>query len=150
MTPREVRAHILADHVAIRGMLLSLESVADRVRGGDRSLVAVLRVEGEALLRHLQQHMLWEDRHFAPALRRADTSGEERAARLDSDHREQRQVLAHCLSAVNDESRPASVVARTLIDLVAMLREDIEDEERLLLDERVLRDDAIGIDVETG
>jgi hypothetical protein len=150
MTPGEVRARILADHVAIRGMLLSLEGLADRVRDGDRSLVGALRLEGEALLHHLQEHMLWEDLHLAPALRRADAHGEERAARLDSDHREQRQVLTHCLSAVNDERRPAPIVARTLIDLVAMLREDIEDEERLLLDERVLRNDVTGIDVEAG
>ena len=150
MTPGEVRARILADHVAIRGMLLGLEGLADRVRDGDRSLVGALRLEGEALLARLKDHMFWEDLHLAPALRKADAWGEERAALLDSDHQEQRQVLAHCLSAVNDESRPAVVVARTLIDLVAMLRKDIEDEERLLLDARVLRDDVVGIDVETG
>jgi len=149
MTPGEVRARILADHVAIRGMLLSLEHVAQRVRGGEQSLLGALRLEGEALLRCLQDHMLWEDLHLAPALRQADAWGEERAARLDSDHREQRQVLAHCLSAVCDESRPAPVVARTLIDLVGLLRKDIQDEECLLLDERILRDDVIGIDVET-
>jgi len=150
MTPGEVRARILADHVAIRGMLLSLEEVARRVRGGELSLLGALRLEGEALLERLQAHMLWEDLHLAPALREADAWGEERAAKLDGDHREQRQVLAHCLAAVTDQSRPAPVVARTLLDLVGMLREDIEDEERLLLDERVLRDDVVGIDVETG
>lgn len=150
MTPAEIRARILAEHVAIRGMLLGLEDVARRVMQGDRSLLGALRLEGEALLARLKDHMFWEDLHLAPALREADAWGEERAALLDSDHREQRQVLAHCLSAVNDESRPAVVVARTLIDLVAMLRKDIEDEERLLLDPRVLRDDVVGIDVETG
>lgn len=35
MRPGEVRARILAEHVAIRGMLLSLEHVAHRVREGD-------------------------------------------------------------------------------------------------------------------
>lgn len=150
MTPGEVRARILAEHVAIRGMLTSLEHVARGVGEGDASLVGALRREGEALLRRLQEHMLWEDIHLAPALRQADAWGEERAAKLDSDHREQRQVLTHCLGAVNDPSRPAIVVARTLIDLVGMLRADMEEEERLLLDERVLRDDVIGIDVETG
>jgi hypothetical protein len=150
MQPGEVRARILADHVAIRGMLLSLEHVAARVRDGDQSLVGPLRLEGESLLRRLQDHMLWEDLHLAGALREADAWGEERAAQLDRDHREQRQVLAHCLAAVNDRSRPSVIVARTLIDLVGMLRRDIEEEERLLLDERVLRDDPIGVDVETG
>jgi iron-sulfur cluster repair protein YtfE (RIC family) len=150
MTPGEIRQRILADHVALRGMLLGLEDVARRVEQGERSLIRALRVEGEALMRRLQEHMVWEDLHLAPALRRADSWGEERAACLDSDHREQRQVLAHCLSTVSDASRPVPVVARTLIDLVGMLREDIEEEERLLLDPRVLRDDVVGIDVETG
>ena len=150
MTPGEVRAQILADHVAIRGMLLALEQVAQRVRDGELSLVGALRLEGETLLRHLEEHMLWEDLHLAPALRDADAWGEQRAAQLDLDHREQRQVLAHCLAAVTDASRPAAVVARTLIDLAEMLRQDIEDEDRLVLDERVLRDDVIAIDVETG
>lgn len=150
MTPGEVRARILADHVAIRGMLLSLEHVAARVREGDQSLVGPLRLEGESLLRQLQDHMFWEDLHLAPALRQADAWGKERAAQLEVDHREQRQVLAHCLAAVNDHSRPAALVARTLIDLVGMLQADIEEEERVLLDERVLRDDVVGVDVETG
>jgi len=150
MTPGEVRARILADHVAIRGMLLGLERVATRVGEGELSLVDALRVDGEELLRRLLDHMRWEDLHLAPALRKADAWGAERAARLDGDHREQRQVLGHCLAAVQDRSRPATVVARTLIDLVGMLREDIEEEERLLLDPRVLRDDVVGIDVETG
>lgn len=150
MTPGEIRARILADHVAIRGMLLTLEQVAQRVHEGDHSLVRALRVEAETLLRQLEDHMFWEDLHLAPALRDADAWGEERAAQLAADHREQRQVLAHCLSAVTDVSRPAAVVARTLIDLAGMLRQDIEDEDRLVLDERVLRDDVIAIDVETG
>ena len=150
MTPGEIRARILADHVAIRGMLRSLEHVARQVRAGDHSLVGALRVEAEAFLHRLGDHLHWEDLHLAPALRQADAWGEERAAQLERDHREQRQVLAHCLAAVNDARRPAAVVARTLDDLAGMLRQDIEDEDRLLLDERVLRDDVVGIDVETG
>jgi len=51
---------------------------------------------------------------------------------------------------VQDESRPARIVARTLVDLAQLLRDDMEQEERLLLDERVLRDDLVGVDVETG
>ena len=139
MGPEELRARILADHVAIRRMLAGLEEVARRVAAGDLSFVDPLRLDGEALLRRLHDHMTWEDQHLAPALRRGRASGEEHAARLAEDHRAQREVLAYCLVSVQDLSRPVPVVARTLIDLVGMLREDIEDEEKQLVDELVRR-----------
>ncbi len=41
-------------------------------------------------------------------------------------------------------------LARNLLDLIALLRTDMDEEERDLLDERVIRDDVVGIDVETG
>ena len=150
MTPGEVRARIRGDHGAIRGILESVAALARRVESGEHGLLAALRLEGEALLRRLEDHLFWEDLHLAPALRQADAWGEARAGQLDVDHRQQREVLAHCLAAVQDESRPARVVARTLVDLAQLLRDDMEQEERLLLDERVLRDDVVGVEVETG
>jgi hypothetical protein len=149
MRAGEVRARVLADHVAIRDMLLSLERAAQQVLSGERWLLAGLRLEGETLLRRLEDHMGWEERHLAPALRAADPAGEERAAGLDRDHREQREVLAHCLVALRDEGRPGALIARKLVDLVALLREDMQEEERLLLDERVLRDASIAVDAES-
>jgi hypothetical protein len=150
MKPSEVRRQILADHVAVRGMLLSVEALARQVIAGERSLSGALRLEGEGLLAFLRNHMSWEDRYLAPALHAADSWGSERAEQLDSDHREQRQLLQHSLETIEDESRPAALVARNLLDLVQLLRDDIEHEETALLDERVLRDDVVGIDVETG
>jgi len=150
MTPGEVRERIRADHGAIRGSLDGVADLARRVESGEHGLLAALRLEGEALLRRLEDHLFWEDLHLAPALRQADAWGEQRAAQLDGDHRQQREVLAHCLAAVQDESRPARIVARTLVDLAQLLRDDMEQEERLLLDERVLRDDVVGVEVETG
>ena len=40
--------------------------------------------------------------------------------------------------------------ARNLLDLVALLRTHMDAEERNHLDERVIRDDVVGIEVETG
>ena len=150
MKPSEVRRHILADHVTVRGMLLSVESLAQQVIAGERNLTGALRLEGEGLLAFLREHMSWEDRYLAPALRAADAWGAARAEQLESDHREQRQLLQHSLETTEDESRPPVLVARNLLDLVQLLRQDIEDEESALLDERVLRDDVVGIDVDTG
>ena len=150
MKPSEVRRHVLADHTTIRGMLLSVESVAKQVIEGERNLVGPLRFEGEGLLAFLREHMRWEDRHLAPALREADSWGSARAEQLESDHREQRQLLQHSLETIEDQGRPPVLIARNMLDLVRLLREDIEHEESALLDERVLRDDVLGIDVNTG
>jgi hypothetical protein len=139
----EVRARILAEHGAIRGMLVSLDAVARRVATGERPLVGPLRVEGETLLKRFGDHVLWEDFHLVPLLRGSGAWGAERAAHLDDEHREQRRVLEHCLAAVLDPSRPVPVVARTLVDLVDLLLSDMEEEERLLLDPRLLALGAI-------
>lgn len=150
MRPSEVRARVLADHAGIRGSLEGLERWAARVRAGEHSALASLRRDGEALLASVERHMGWEDRVLQPALELTDAWGRERAAWLERDHREQRMLLEHCLAAVRDELRPAEVLARTLGDLAALLRADMAEEERVLLDARVLRDDVVGIDVETG
>ena len=150
MQPSEIRLRILDDHQTIRGMLLSLERAALGVSDGESQLAGPMRLEGEVLLEHLLEHMSWEDRHLRPALVEADAWGRERAERLDRDHREQRDLLRYALASVEDQSRPALVIARQLIDLVRLLREDMEDEERLLVNDKVLRDDVVAIDAETG
>lgn len=51
---------------------------------------------------------------------------------------------------LRDRTRPAGIVARDVSSLAALLRGDMREEEPELLDERVLRDDIVGIAVETG
>lgn len=150
MRPSEVREQVLADHSVLRRMLESLEDLARQVRLGERALLGPLRCEGEALLSRLREHMKWEDRYLSAALRDADDWGEERAERLAADHREQRELLGFAVERLRDQTRPPVMIARDLENLVTLLREDMEDEEATLLDERVLRDDVIAIDAETG
>ena len=151
MRPSEVREHVLYEHETIRAMLEILENRARQVAAkGSGPLVGPLRLEGETLLETLLTHMRWEDRFLRPALLEADAWGEERAALLDRDHKEQREMLAFVLGMVRDLSRPRDVIARNLLDLVRLLNEDMEDEEQVLLDERVLRDDVVAIEVESG
>ena len=150
MHPSEVRDSVLHDHGALRVSLDRLEALARAVGGGSSDHVDELRRSGRALLASLETHMHWEDLHLGPALREADAWGEEREARLREDHREQREVLALALDALRDAERPAVLVARGLLDLIVLLREDMEDEERSLLDPNVLRDDVVSIDLEAG
>ena len=150
MRPSQVRDHNLADHEELRKALGALEELAGEVLAGDRHLVGPLRDAGEAFLRRLREHMHWEDRFLAQALREADAWGEERAAELEREHSEQRTLLAEELQRLRQETRPPHVVARELVALASRLREDMETEERHTLDERVLRDDVIAIHPETG
>jgi hemerythrin-like domain-containing protein len=148
--PSEVRHRVLDDHEILRRMLTDIEALARDTLAGDRQLLGQLREHGEALLARLAEHMRWEDRYLSHALQEADAWGRERAAALEHEHQEQRRLLRDAVERLRDEARPAPMIARELADLVERLRSDMVEEERDLLDERVLRDDVVGIDVETG
>jgi hypothetical protein len=150
MRASQVRSAILEEHGRIRERLGELESLGRRVLAGEADRLAPLRACARALLLALANHMGFEELHLAAALRAADSWGAERAERLDRDHREQRDLLAHVLTGLEDEGRPPAVLARSLIDLVQLLREDMRSEEEALLDPRILRDDVVLIDLETG
>lgn len=150
MRPSEIRRRILHDHQALRGILFSLEALSKEVLNEGRLLEDPLRMQGEALLSQLRDHMDWEDVHLRPALLAADACGKARVESLDTDHREQREMLSYALKRIEDTNAPPIILARGLLDLVKVLRQDMEEEERMFLNERVLRDDVVGIDVETG
>jgi hypothetical protein len=150
MKPSQVRSHVLADHERLRGLLRSLEQAGRRAIGAGKQEAVSLRDEAAAFLARLREHMEWEDRYLRSALLEADAWGRERVRGLDAGHREQRELLDFVLGVVVDRSRPADLVARNVLDLVALVRGDMIEEERWLLDARVLRDDVIAIDGESG
>jgi len=141
---------VLTDHVRLRALLDELESLARRVARGTAEEVDELRRRGEELLTDLGRHMHWEDAYLGPALLDADAWGRERANLLAQDHAEQRQVVDHLFADLRDRKRPALLLAWSLLEFIKLLRADIEREEETLLDERILRDDIVGIDVEAG
>jgi hemerythrin-like domain-containing protein len=138
----EIRKQVLADHVALRRTMGHLEDLAGRVLAGDDSHLRTLRSEATDFLDALLAHMKWENVHLTPAVRKVGARGEYRAAKLAREHAEQRDLLRHILRGLADASRPGRVVARNLLDLCSLLREDMVDEERMLLDARVLRREA--------
>jgi iron-sulfur cluster repair protein YtfE (RIC family) len=148
MEPSAIRARILSDHESLRSDLERLETLAADVREG-RSPCVALRVEAESLLAGLRNHMRWEESYLVPALREADAWGVERAQRLLRDHGEQRALLDFVGSRLGSDAAPAALVVRDMTHLIALLREDMRQEEDELLDERVLRDDVIAIDALT-
>ena len=149
MRPSEVRERVLADHERLRADFVRIEALARAVRDGALVRLGDLRVEGDALLARLLTHMRWEESHLLPALREADSWGAERAARVIKDHREQRELFRFVHSRLSD-TQAWPVMAQRLSDLIALLRDDMAEEERDLLDERVLRDDIVAVDALTG
>lgn len=150
MKPSEIRQRIEHDHETLRAMLFGMEKLALEVLEGEHKTLGALRLEGETLLGKLLEHMHWEDLYLRPALLETTGFGVARAERLDRDHEEQRELLRWALASVQDQSRPPLVVARQLLDLIRLLRDDMDDEEAVLVNQKVLRDDVIGVDVETG
>jgi len=150
MQPSDVRRRALSDHAALRKVLAEVESLARRVPRDARDLRRQLRDRGEALFDLLWSHMTWEDANLAPALRDTDAWGDEREALLQEHHGERKQVLGFVLERLRDGERPAPLLAQNLIDFAAMLRDEMAEEERTLLDPNVLRDDVICVNVEAG
>lgn len=150
MQPSEVRERVLHDHQKLRARVERLERLARAVIEGDQGRVEELRDCADLLLARLAEHMRWEDLYLAPALEEADAWGPERAMVLAEDHREQRVVLQGLIERLTDPEEPAPDLAEILLEWVERLHRDMEDEEACFLDPRILRDDVVAIDVETG
>ena len=130
-----LRERILSEHEHLRRLLSEVNQQAFQVSiGGARDGVDALRALGLQLLMHFREHLALEDRLLAPALRRVDGTGRERAERLDADHREQRELLDYLLDNVRDQSRPGAVLAAEWRSLVELLLDDMAREERTILD----------------
>ena len=149
MQPSAIRSRILSDHQGLRRDLERLEALVADVRTGRKPSVA-LRIDTEALLAWLRAHMRWEEAYLVPALREADAWGAERAERLMRDHCEQRELLGFLNERVSNAAQPADLLVRDVAHLIALLRDDMRQEEAELLDERVLRDDVVAIDAQSG
>jgi hypothetical protein len=148
MQPSELRERVLEDHARLRRDLAELERLASCVREQPGRLEE-LRRNAEALLMQLQTHMRWEESHLVPALRDTDAWGRERAERLIDEHGEQREVIDLVVEQLWDGKRSAVLVGRDVVRLIGLLLEDMAAEEGWL-DERVLGDEVIGFQVETG
>lgn len=140
MKPREIRKHILTDHAFLRDMLDELDQKAFRVLRGREGEIAALRDSGLSFHSKLAEHLAFEDRFLAPALRAAGPAGSEHSKRLADDHREQRELLSYILSGLRDLNRPARVIADELRGLVELILDDMALEEMTIIKGAVLRD----------
>jgi hypothetical protein len=135
----EVRDQILIDHRILRHRLDEIEELVRVVESGAADRCRFLCARGLALLEALEARKVWEDLHLLPAIR--DFYGPERAARAHEDQCTQRDLLRFHLEALTDRDRPTPLIAGALRDFVALLRGEMEDEERLFCDPALCEDD---------
>lgn len=148
MNPSEVRNRVLADHELLRERLARIEILARTVLEGRVGAASELRDHAAELGVELSNHFDLEDDILVEVLRNADPWGPERVARLQEDHARQRQMLAQLRQSAGDVGRPDLELALTARGFVQLMFEDMEEEERLLLSEDLLRDDIIALDGE--
>lgn len=147
--PSEIRHRVLEDHARLRQLLARVEALAHRVLGGDLRCAGDLRTAGRQLTSKLVRHLDLEEEILVPAIRAIDSWGPERARRVLVEHAEQRQQIRD-LDRELAVDADADSLASELRTFAAILHADMLAEEAAVLDPDLLRDDVVGIDVETG
>jgi hypothetical protein len=145
MRPDDIRDRISREHVQIRILACTVDADCRRVLDGGS---ARLRDSALALTRALWDHLTVEDRLLVPELRKLDAWGPVRAERIAEEHARQREELANLAQLAR--SGPSEELAARTRCLIAVLREDMDAEERDLLSPELWREDCVVVDQLTG
>lgn len=135
--PSEVRRALLADHSRIARLLVELEELARRVRGGDHTS-GHFHAVAHQLHRMLDDHNRAEEDALVPILATVDAWGGVRIDRMLSEHREEHERMLATLA-----TRDAAALALLVPAFIADLRAHMAHEEATFLSGEVLRDDVI-------
>ena len=147
--PEEILECVLADHEALRGMLVRVEVLAHHVLQGRVRFAKELREQFMVLDGRLREHLELEERILAPALLASDAWGPDRVERLHQEHGRQREIMTEAWYAGRQGEPNILVFALLAWGFVRMLREDMAEEERISLNDRVLGDNPIDPCAET-
>lgn len=142
--PSEIRAKVLSQHREIEQILAELEAGVAQLGEGSVE-PAQLKRAAYALRGILELHMNFEETYMVPAIEEADGFGPERARHLHADHDEQRRELDRLVDAIREASSTGDLAA-SVTRLAEMLREDIEQEERDYVTDKLLKDNIIPSD----
>jgi hemerythrin-like domain-containing protein len=144
LMPSEVRRKVLSQHREIEQMLSELETGVTHLAEGEVDAEQVKRA-AYALRGILELHMNFEETHMAPAINEADGFGPERVRHLHAEHAEQRRELDRLVDQIREANSDVDL-ATSVARLAEMLRNDIEEEEREYVNERLLRDNIMPSD----
>ena len=129
---RRALTQILREHEELRARLDEIDSLLARIEAGLPEAIGALRDRGLALYEHLRDHIDWEEHILAPILRAQGEDGARRAAALEREHEEQRELLAFLGGRLAQGRRPTELVVRELRSLLESLREDMAREDAML------------------
>ena len=138
LMPSEVRRKVLGQHREIEQMLAELEAGVAHLGDGSVDEGQVKRA-AYALRGILELHMNFEEAYMAPAINEADGFGPERVRHLHAEHAEQRKELDRLVDQIREAESPTELTKR-VTKLAEMLRNDIEEEERDYVNEKILHD----------
>jgi iron-sulfur cluster repair protein YtfE (RIC family) len=141
LAPSKVRDRILEDHRALRPVLDRLEALARGLLQGRESVSDELLEQARVLDERMLEHMELEERILVPALREADAWGPERVERFTLEHERQREIMVAIRTAAAE--RPRVEFALIAWGFVCMLRDDMTEEERMSLNQRILPDEPV-------
>jgi hemerythrin-like domain-containing protein len=144
LMPSEVRRKVLSQHREIEQMLSELEAGVAQLSDGGIDAEQVKRA-AYALRGILELHMNFEELHMLPAITEADGFGPERARHLNAEHQEQREQLDLLVDTIREASS-IDDLAGSVAKLAQVLRDDIEEEEREYVTDKLLRDSVIPTD----
>ena len=131
--PRQVLAALTEQHLMLRNRIVQCELLADDVDEGHTSS-RVLWEAVDALRQALDAHNRFEERSLKPMLRELDAFGDIRLERMYLEHMSEHLVLNDRLYAGT-----TSMLRAALIEL----REHLDEEDRMFVSPRVLRDDLV-------
>ncbi len=145
----EILECVLADHEALRGMLVRVEVLARHVLQGRLRFAKELREQFMVLDARFREHLELEEQILAPALLASDAWGPDRVERLHEEHARQREVMTETWHAGRRGEPNILVFALLAWGFARMLREDMAEEERISLNDRVLGQNPINPHPET-
>lgn len=139
----KIRRIVLVEHEGLRIGLRAIESLLDRVGGGDVSALKQAHQEFGQLLESFIRHIEHEERILRPVLETIDAWGKARVASMDEEHAAQRKEVNRLagLDAIADPAKWANEVRA----FQKALLDDMADEEKTCLSPDVLRDDIISV-----
>jgi hypothetical protein len=136
LTPRRALDELSAQHEAIRRLMDRCETLANELDAGELDLVHLTR-EVVRLRLALDAHNRFEEQLLRPVLRDEDAFADARMERMVEDHVGEHRAMRALLEETE---------TRILRETLALLRDHLENEERYLLNARVLRDDLVNLD----
>lgn len=137
MELRVVRKNLLAQHEHLRGLMKALESALDTK--ADR---ATLDAHVKALHDAVLVHNAAEEGTLRPILETIDAWGPERVKTMLEEHKQEHAFIVEGLAPNAKEA--------AIREVLAHIAGHMAHEEQGILSERLLRDDVITLDVETG